>query len=227
MNMEQDGIQLLETTEVTGNIFNTYPDFVEDDTRKDRKFGYQISADFLNKRYAALLPPYIIQDKTILDLGAAIGSAGAWCLHYGAKHYTGVDSHFSEIANRNLDKYFDPTKWQWVEMNVEDYLEKCPLEYDVVLMAGIIYYFDDHAELLRKVNGKTIIIETDNVSCTLYKPRKLEWEDTAKPRKFEPKRYYDKVLSDCTYDDSPEKTGRLLLPEFYNDDYRIIYCYDK
>ena len=227
MNMEQDGTQLLETTEVIGNIFDTYSEFVEDDTRKNRKFGYQISADFLNKRYAALLPPYIIRDKTVLDLGAAIGSAGAWCLHYGAKHYTGVDSHFSEIANRNLDKYFDPTKWQWVEMNVEDYLEKCPLEYDVVLMAGIIYYFEDHSTLLKNVKAKTIIIETDRVDYTLWKARKLEWEEVSIPRRFEPKSYYDKVLKKYEHDDFCDQLGRSLLPEFYNDEYRAIYCYEK
>ena len=105
-------------------LFNLYPEFVEDDTRKDRKLGYKISAQFLDNRYAALLPPHIIQDNTILDLGAAIGSAGAWCLHHGAKHYTGVDSHFSDIANKNFNKYFDPIKWQWVKMNVEEYLER-------------------------------------------------------------------------------------------------------
>tara|TARA_B100000282_G_scaffold285488_1_gene251076 strand:- start:117 stop:761 length:645 start_codon:yes stop_codon:yes gene_type:complete len=212
---------------VTGSLFDLYPEFVEDDTRKDRNFGYQISKDFLNKRYNSLLPPHIIEGKTILDLGAAIGSAGAWCLHYDAKHYTGVDSHFSDIANKNLNKYFDPTKWQWIEMNVEDYLEMCPLKYDVVLMAGIIYYFDDHDTLLKKVKGDTIIIETDNVSCTSYKPRKLEWEDEAKPRKFEPKGYYDKFFSNYEYDDFLERTGQLLLPEFYNDNYRVIYCYEK
>jgi hypothetical protein len=51
MNMGQDGIQLSETTDQTGSLFDIYPEFVEDDTRKDRKFGYKISADFLYKLY--------------------------------------------------------------------------------------------------------------------------------------------------------------------------------
>ena len=55
----------------TGSLFDLYPEFVEDDTRKDRKFGYQISEDFLNKRYNSLLPPHIIEGKTILDLGSS------------------------------------------------------------------------------------------------------------------------------------------------------------
>ncbi len=50
MNMGQDGIQLSETTDQTGSLFDIYPEFVEDDTRKDRKFGYKISADFLYRR---------------------------------------------------------------------------------------------------------------------------------------------------------------------------------
>ena len=62
----------------TSKPFELYPEFVEDDTRKDRKKGYKISAQFLDNRYAALLPPHIIHGNTILDLGAAIGSAGAW-----------------------------------------------------------------------------------------------------------------------------------------------------
>ena len=208
-------------------LFNLYPEFVEDDTRKDRKGAYKISAQFLDNRYAALLPEMIIQGKTILDLGAAIGSAGAWCLHHGAKHYTGVDSHFSNIANKNFNKYFDPIKWQWVKMNVEEYLDKCPLQYDIVLMAGIIYYFEDHNTLLQKVKAKTIIIETDSVKNTTYKLRRLEWEAQATLRRFEPKAYYDKVLKEYEYDDFCDQLGRMLLPEFYNNDYRAIYCYEK
>jgi hypothetical protein len=208
-------------------LFNLYPEFVEDDTRKDRKTGYKISTQFLDNRYAALLPPDIIQGKTILDLGAAIGSAGAWCLHHGAKHYTGVDSHFSDIANKNFNKYFDPTKWRWVKMNVEEYLDKCPLQYDIVLMAGIIYYFEDHNTLLQKVKAKTIIIETDRVKDTTYKLRRLEWEDKTTPRRFEPKAYYDEVLKEYEHNDFCDQLGRKLLPEFYNNDYRTIYCYEK
>ena len=211
----------------TSKPFELYPEFVEDDTRKDRKRGYKISTQFLDNRYAALLPSHIIQGKTILDLGAAIGSAGAWCLHHGAKHYTGVDSHFSDIANKNFNKYFDPIKWQWVKMNVEEYLDKCPLQYDIVLMAGIIYYFEDHNILLQKVKAKTIIIETDRVKNTTHKLRKLEWEDKATPRRFEPKTYYDKVLKEYEHDDFCDQLGRMLLPEFYNNDYRTIYFYEK
>ena len=208
-------------------LFNLYPEFVEDDTRKNRKIGYSINNEFLEKRYSALLPPFMVKDKTILDLGAAIGSAGAWCLHHGAKHYTGVDSHFSDIANKNLNKYFDPTKWQWVKMNVEEYLDRYHLHYDIVLMAGIIYYFEDHGTLLQKVNTKTIIIETDMVKDTTYKSRKLEWEDKTTLRKFEPKAYYDKVLKEYEHDDFCDQLGRMLLPDFYNNDYRTIYCYEK
>jgi hypothetical protein len=212
---------------IKNKLFNLYPEFVEDDTRKDRKGGYKISAQFLDNRYAALLPPHIIQGNNILDLGAAIGSAGAWCLHHGAKHYTGVDSHFSDIANKNFNKYFDPIKWQWVKMNVEEYLDKCPLQYDIVLMAGIIYYFEDHNTLLQKVKAKIIIIETDWVKNTTYKPRRLEWEDKATPRRFEPKAYYDKVLKEYEYDDFCDQLGRMLLPDFYNNNYRTIYFYEK
>ena len=39
--------------------------------------------------------------------------------------------------------------------------------------------------------------------------------------------YYDKFFSDYEYDDFLERTGQLLLPEFYNDNYRVIYCYEK
>tara|TARA_Y100000996_G_scaffold376550_1_gene328007 strand:- start:454 stop:1089 length:636 start_codon:yes stop_codon:yes gene_type:complete len=209
------------------NLFKKLPEFVEDDTRKSRKLGYRISANFLNNRYPALLPLDILKNKTILDLGAAIGALGAWSLYYGAKHYTGVDSHFKNIATKNLSKYFEQYKWKWVEMDVKEFLEKCPLEYDVAVLSGIIYYFEDHSELLNLVKAKTIIIETDRVSETSYKPRKLEWEEKPTPRKFEPRNYYDNVLKKYTYNSSLDKEGRILLPEFYNDEYRAIYCYEK
>jgi hypothetical protein len=134
---------------------------------------------------------------------------------------------FSDIANKNFNKYFDPTKWRWVKMNVEEYLDKCPLQYDIVLMAGIIYYFEDHNTLLQKVKAKTIIIETDRVKDTTYKLRRLEWEDKTTPRRFEPKAYYDEVLKEYEHNDFCDQLGRKLLPEFYNNDYRTIYCYEK
>ena len=207
------------------NIFKRYPEFIEDDVRKNRKDEiYNINFDFLKKRYSSLLPPDMIKDKTILDLGAAIGSLGAWCLHWGAKHYTGVDHNYSNIANKNLSKYFDSSRWKWVEMDVEEYLNMWGniYEYDFAVLAGIIYYFEDHSTILKKVKAKTIIIETNSAEYTQWRIVKHESEEKWKPRKFEPKSYYDKILQDYEYKEFVNH-----LPEFYNDGYRTIYHYKK
>ena len=209
-----------------GNIFDLYPEFVDTDIRKNRKRGYKVDSDFLHKRHIALLPEKIIKDKTVLDLGAAVGASGAWCLHHGAKHYTGVDVNVSEISKNNLTKYFNSEKWQWFGMDVHDYLLLCPDEYDIVLMSGILYFFDDHAEILNLISAKTIIIDTENVNQTEFKPASLYKKNTPNgKRKCEPKSYYDKVLADFTYDDSFNIKSRELLPEHYNDNGRVMYCY--
>ena len=209
-----------------GNIFDLYPEFVDTDIRKNRKRGYKVDSDFLHKRHIALLPEKIIKDKTVLDLGAAVGASGAWCLHHGAKHYTGVDVNVSEISKNNLTKYFNSEKWQWFGMDVHDYLLLCPDEYDIVLMSGILYFFDDHAEILNLISAKTIIIDTENVNQTEFNPASLYKKNTPNgKRKCEPKSYYDKVLADFTYDDSFNIKSRELLPEHYNDNGRVMYCY--
>jgi hypothetical protein len=73
----------------TSNPFDAVPAFVEDDERKERIYN-PVTAITMHAKCAALLEPDFIKGKTVLDLGACLGSMLHWCLFHGALKTVGV-----------------------------------------------------------------------------------------------------------------------------------------
>jgi hypothetical protein len=107
----------------------------------------RITAGSLNAKMVAALPPELIRDASILDLGSCIGAAGKWCLSNGAAAYVGVEAQreYHAIARSLL---VDP-RAELVCRDLVEFLESDSRRFDVIVMAGILYGFIDPFWILR------------------------------------------------------------------------------
>jgi hypothetical protein len=138
------------------NIFIEQPEFIDKDTRKNRKgYGYNVNPEFMLARHQILLPPRLINGKRILDLGSCNAASGAWSLANGAVHYTGIElqNAFVETSKECLAKYYKEDKWLVQESSIEDYLSSTQEKFDVVLASGIFQAFQDPIKILKQITG--------------------------------------------------------------------------
>ena len=62
-------------------FFDKYPEFIEEDIRKDRA-DFKVTSETMTKRCQAILPKQMIAGKKILDIGSALGARQAYCVRY-------------------------------------------------------------------------------------------------------------------------------------------------
>lgn len=153
-------------------FFNNYPEFVQQDPRIERAH-VTVSEESLYKRCKALLPEWIVKDKTVLDLGSCLGSFGHWCLHNGAKHYTGVEIHkeFTDKSVEIMGKYNEQNRFTIINSSVESFLLNNEEKYDIVVASGILHGFINVVEILKQVSGITreyFIVETLETEEPIY-----------------------------------------------------------
>jgi hypothetical protein len=159
------------------NIFKTQPEWMQQDTRIGRpivvpspgkpggdSLSYNINADFMYDRHRVMLPPDLIKDKTILDVGCYMGATGAWALANGARHYTGIDARQKdlELGAEIFKKYFQKNQYTLIETWVEKYESK--EKYDIVIASGVMYGVFDSFDFVKRIaNFSQDIIIVDNV----------------------------------------------------------------
>jgi SAM-dependent methyltransferase len=163
-------------------FFDQYPEFVDTDLRKVRKTT-TVSSESLHKRCAVLLPKWLIEGKTILDLGHCVGAFGQWALANGAAHYTGVDinRNFCNNSKAMLGKYWKENQFDIVCSDVLNYLKENDKQYDIVVASGVIHGYLDVFQLIKLISetsSEYIVIETLDVNETespaiLFKPHKM------------------------------------------------------
>lgn len=148
-------------------VFERMPEFIETDVRLRRPVdvSYRIDAEFMEKRHEAMLPESLILGKRVLDLGCAVGATGAWALSHGATYYTGVEiqKKMALSAAKNLDKYFDAKNWGIYTQTIEEFLNENYLNYDIVIVSGVIYGIVDFHSFLKTlcdITNDCIIIES-------------------------------------------------------------------
>ena len=144
-------------------FFEQYNEFVENDVRSHRGTT-QVTAESLDKRCQALLPAWLVKDKTILDLGHCLGAFGHWSLHHGAKHYVGVDiqSDFCVKSHNLLSKHWSGDKFHIECAETLEYLKRGE-QYDIVIVSGIIHCYVNSISFLEevaRVAKEVIVIET-------------------------------------------------------------------
>jgi 16S rRNA G966 N2-methylase RsmD len=149
------------------NFFDVAPEFITEDNRRIRT-EYKTSFQSIQHRLEAQLPPELIKNKTILDIGSCVGAAGYYSLQNGAKHYTGVElqKYYAETSNTLLKKYCNVNNFKIVKDDILVFLNQCStsnIKYDIILAAGILYQFMDPILFLQnvaKVANEVIIIDT-------------------------------------------------------------------
>lgn len=131
--------------------FLSEPGFYLEDNRSKRAL-VPVSLQTLEAKHSALLPEWIIKGKKILDLGSCIGATGHWCLHYGAKHYTGVELQPEYLRKSKilLSRHWQRTRFRLVKSEISDFLMKIKKnEYDIIVMTGVLYAFLDYFSVLK------------------------------------------------------------------------------
>lgn len=136
------------------NLFISQPEFISEDPRSHCPggvgFGHQLTPELVFKQHQALLPPHLLEGKTVLDLGSCLGASGAWSLANGAKHYTGVEiqKEFSDKSEEILKKYYPADSWTILNTSVDGFLNESSGKYDIVLAAGVLHGVDKVIETL-------------------------------------------------------------------------------
>lgn len=151
-------------------FFDQYPEFVDTDLRKVRKTT-TVSSESLHKRCAVLLPKWLIEGKTILDLGHCLGAFGQWALSNGATHYTGVDinRNFCNSSKTMLGKYWKEEQFNIVCSDLLSYLKDNNKQYDIVVASGVIHGYLDVFQLIKLISQASdeyIVIENLDVNET-------------------------------------------------------------
>lgn len=168
-------------------FFNKYPEFIEQDDRRDRKVSPIVPGSYSN-RHEAALPQELIEGKTILDLGSCIGATGHWCLAHGAKFYMGVEAQAEAVKKSDelLGKYWDgkPYRYHVTQADIDAYLDETiedDIQYDIVVAFGIIYGHVDYYSLLSKmtkVAKEHIVIDCRYPSLNNFNDNIVEFNDS-------------------------------------------------
>ena len=138
-------------------FFDSYPEFIELDERRKRT-KFTVSSLTLSRRCESMLPVEIIKDKTVLDIGSALGAMGHWALTNGASHYCAVEKndYYRDTSIDLLKKYHK-------NFSVYEKVNQVRKKYDVVIAAGVIHGFFDPIPIIKKIcnrSSKHVIIET-------------------------------------------------------------------
>jgi predicted RNA methylase len=115
-------------------------------------------------RHQCLLPPDIIKNKSILDLGCCVGATGAWAMANGAASYCGVEYHkdLADIAKSNFEKSFPNSSVVIVNDSVENFFKTLDVKFDILIASGVMYAFYDPIPVLDLMikSADTIIVES-------------------------------------------------------------------
>ena len=150
---------------LNNNIFTQQIEFIESDPRTVRPdwLAYSINPTFMFLRHTALLPPEILHNKSVLDLGSCNAATGAWCLSNGAKHYTGVElqSEYVSQSKLNLARYYSIDKWEILSATAESFLQSNQKKFDIIVALGIVHAFSNPISFLRKISRLAQVVVID------------------------------------------------------------------
>ncbi|WP_353572071.1 class I SAM-dependent methyltransferase [Candidatus Albibeggiatoa sp. nov. BB20] len=144
--------------------FDDFPAFYEQDNRRNRGFN-PVSKVFLETKFSVLLPPDMVKDKHILDLGSCYGAAGQWVLFNGAISYTGVEvqKNYAQQSQELLSHWGQ--RATVVQQDVRSYLTQAASKhFDLVVVAGILYHFIDTKSIIDaicRLCKESVIVETN------------------------------------------------------------------
>lgn len=130
-------------------------EFLDRDFRRCRPLALGIPStdELTTTRHSLLLPPELIQDKRILDLGSFLGITADWCLNSGVASYTGVEisPEFSSASVELLNKYHSDKSWTIVNQSLEQFFADDQEQYDIIFCWGVVHNTCDHIGHMRQL----------------------------------------------------------------------------
>lgn len=146
------------------DFFERYKSFIDDDNRKDRPY-HPTTSESMSARHETIAPKWLVEGATILDLGSCIGATGHWCLHNGAKHYTGVEIQNSYVQKSRLllAEHWSPDQFIIEQVELEHFIKHCDKKFDVIFVCGIIYGFLNTYEMLKSISNladRCVVVDT-------------------------------------------------------------------
>ena len=181
-------------------FFDNYVDFVNNDVRKDRPL-LTVTSESLSKRFDAIMPEFVINKKTVLDLGSALGAMGHYALCKGATRYTGVEIQ-QEYRTQSIALL---TKYHSSGWKILSDINQVDEKYDVVIACGFVHGFFDVFSILKTIcnlSSKYAIIET-------YDPKLVVFNSDSTDKKW------NRQLPTITFDTSASMvTHTAILNEY-------------
>lgn len=130
-------------------------EFFSEDFRTNRPFKLGLPmTDFITvQKHVQCLPPDLVKNKHILDIGSFIGQTGHWCLKHGAASYTGVEinSDFADKSRELLNKHNSGQDWTIITSSLEDYYASNDKKFDLVYSWNVLFYHYDHTWFLKQM----------------------------------------------------------------------------
>ncbi len=136
-----------------GNNLNTAPEI------------YRIRA-IINLFFPPLLKIFggTLKGLRVLDLGCNCGGFSFEANKHGAKEVIGIDSNTSNIKQANaIKKYLGIKNIKFIKLNIEEVNKKDFGDFDLIIMAGILYHLEDPIGVMKKISkmaNSTILIDS-------------------------------------------------------------------
>lgn len=144
--------------------FDDFPAFYQQDNRRNRPFN-PTSKAFLEAKFSVLLPPQLVKDKHILDLGSCYGEAGQWALFNGAAHYTGVEIQQTYVTQSRQMLAHWQQRAEIIHHDIRHYLNEAAADtFDIVIVAGVLYHFIDTKTIIDqacRICRQLVVVESN------------------------------------------------------------------
>lgn len=153
---------------MVNDTFQAQLDFITRDPRIDRdsQVTYPTTVETQTIRNSVFLPPDLLKDKRILDIGCCVAASGGWALSHGAARYVGVEisQHLADIAKENLEKYHAGKDFRIICSSAEDFLSENLESFDIVLATGVIFHISNQIAFLETLSriADSIVIDSHN-----------------------------------------------------------------
>ena len=121
---------------------------------------YPITSDLILTRMNIMIPPELINDKKILDLGCGIPYNELWCNLHNAKLYHGVEVQ-KELAEKGNDLVSHNNKVFYD--SIESFVEQADLtQYDIIIAQSCLNSYNDLKKVLNAIfkSKASLIIES-------------------------------------------------------------------
>lgn len=158
------------------SFFEQYSEFVDQDSRKVRGWG-PVTFESLNKRHKVCAPKWLVENKSVLDLGSCLGATGHWVLSHGASSYTGVEAQapMATTSTNLLSKYWSNEQVKIHNQDIRSFMKEqieMGIKYDVVFAMGITYAFLNTYELLGDITKlcKYAVVIDNIYPCEMNSP---------------------------------------------------------